>query len=652
MAGLNTTGGGAGGGAGAIRAGRSFVEMFLDDSKMIRSLEKLKNRFQGFGSTLLKIGGVTAGVGASILGTLGGIFFETAKHFDDVNDAATRLGTTPEIFTNLGHAAEMSGSSAEDLESSLGKMQKTLVDAAKNGGQSEAAFKALGLSAKDLVALPLDEQMEAIAQALSDVENPTHKGALAMNIFGKSGRALLPMLEDGAEGLRAFRKQNQLLGNEVSGENAKKGAAAMDAFDIAMKSLKGTVRAVGAALLPTVEQIEAFQNWIIMAGGTVRRFIADNRAAILSVAAVGAGLWAAGLAIIALGLGFTLAGSVIGGFVAAAVAIKAVILAIVSPIGLAVIAIAALAAGLVYLFSLTESGQGLFASLRAGFGELVDDVKAMLGGIGDALKVGDFRLAGKIAFVGLMLEFAKAIAFIQDKWNGFKGFFVDGFHDAIMLIRLAMNDFGAWFTDQFFNIFKLVNEKFGETLRAMLSAAGDIAAGLGAKQDAETFRFLANTPKGLLNSAIDTAKAKNEQDRKDQNNKIHNDAFDAQKARDAAREKDLNDAKADVKKIGDMLNGLVGQAAKQLADKLLKDTALAAAGFAIKFLFGKRRSDQLSELGDSVKGGFGGANARQIFAFGDKSVQEKTLEATEQVATNTKEIGKKIDGLDGVGFSA
>jgi hypothetical protein len=35
------------------------------------------------------------------------------------------------------------------------------------------------------------------------------------------------------------------------------------------------------------------------------------------------------------------------------------------------------------------------------------------------------------------------VLFFQETWNGFKGFFVDGWHDAIYLVQLAWNDFAA-----------------------------------------------------------------------------------------------------------------------------------------------------------------------------------------------------------------
>lgn len=627
------------------------MSLFLDDNQFIRGLRQIQARAHAFGAGLAKIGGVTAGLGAAILGPLAAIFKETAGHFDDVNDAATRLGTTTEIFSNLSHAAEMSGSNAEELESALGKMEKTLSDAAGGGKEADDAFRRLGLSSKNLIGLSLDQQMEAIADALAGVQNPTEKSALAMAIFGKSGRTLLPMLEDGAAGLRAFAEENRKLGGEIGGEQAKQGARAMDAYDRVMKVLKNTIRSVGAAFLPAIEEIETFAKWVINIGGAVRQFIADNRQVIQVVAAVAGGLIVAGSAVAALGGAFMLIGSVIGGGLAVLAAIKAVFLAIISPVGIVVIAVTALAAGLAYLWSTTKDGQGAIAQLKGGLGELAETFSSAFQGVSDALSAGNLALAGRIAFTALNLEFTKALAFMTDRWNAFKSYFVDAFHDGVKLLRLAINDAVTWMQRLFINLGQSIRQAIGGSLTSVLRWAldkyikflefTDILGSntlqlIGAKSLMEGLTLSPEDAKARLDSA--------EEDRKKRAAQIEKEAAAAQEARDKARGEDKQALDDKVKRLQRELAELNAQAAEEAWQKALFEATAPGKALA-------GGAAAAAALATEVRGGFGG-NAAQRFGFGDrKGTAEKSLAVQEEMRDGIKDVKVSVDRLDGVAFA-
>ena len=44
---------------------------------------------------------------------------------------------------------------------------------------------------------------------------------------------------------------------------------------------------------------------------------------------------------------------------------------------------------------------------------------------------GDLGLAARIALAAVNLEWAKTVLWWTEKWNAFKGLFVDGWHDAV-----------------------------------------------------------------------------------------------------------------------------------------------------------------------------------------------------------------------------
>ena len=52
--------------AGAIRAGRAFVELFADDSKLVRGLKRASAKLKAFGESVRNMGLKIAGLGTAI----------------------------------------------------------------------------------------------------------------------------------------------------------------------------------------------------------------------------------------------------------------------------------------------------------------------------------------------------------------------------------------------------------------------------------------------------------------------------------------------------------------------------------------------------------------------------------------------------------
>ena len=102
--------------AGAIRAGAAYVEAFLDDNRLNRGLTAASARLRGWSASLGRLGSATRG-GAlpeplaaianfsfSPAGLVTGMMAagrQWAKGEDELNDLATRAGTTVEAFSAL-----------------------------------------------------------------------------------------------------------------------------------------------------------------------------------------------------------------------------------------------------------------------------------------------------------------------------------------------------------------------------------------------------------------------------------------------------------------------------------------------------------------------------------------------------------------------
>lgn len=115
-------------------------------------------------------------------------------------DLAEQTGVSIERLSVLKVAFEQAGLAAGDVQSVVNKMQKAVAEAGAGVGSAGVAFRAMGLSIKELGAMDAEAQLAAIGEAISKIDNPTKKAAVAMEIFGKSGGRLLAMFAAGGLG--------------------------------------------------------------------------------------------------------------------------------------------------------------------------------------------------------------------------------------------------------------------------------------------------------------------------------------------------------------------------------------------------------------------------------------------------------------------
>lgn len=222
-------------------------------SGMQKAIKPLKE----FGSQVLSLGGMVnpmvgafaglagaAGVGALVKGQMDAID-STAKLSD-------RLGISTKALTGLEHAAGLSGVSTETLTGGLEKMLNTLSDAATNGGAAATTLQKMGLDAATLANQSPDQAFAAIADGLVGIQNPAARASAAMDIFGKAGQSLLPLMLSGSEGIKAAQEEAAKLGLTFSRVDAAKVEMANDAMSKMGEVVTGVGRTLAIQLAPYI----------------------------------------------------------------------------------------------------------------------------------------------------------------------------------------------------------------------------------------------------------------------------------------------------------------------------------------------------------------------------------------------------------------
>lgn len=458
------------GGAKEIRAGRAFVELTLRD-RLARGLAAAASRIRAFGVGVTVLGTTLVGAGASILGTLAAITKGFAETGDSLRDMAIRTGFAVETLSELSFALEQNGSSLEEFENGVRRMQRTISDAGRGLTTAQEALDALGLTLGQIDKLTPEEQFLAIADRLAQIEDPTKRAAVAMEVFGRSGTKMIPLLADGAAGIAALREEARALGLTISRADADLADNFNDTLNILYRVLKQNVFVIGSALAPTLIDVAKRVTGVVT---QISAWIKANRGLAVSVLKLGAATVAVGAGLVALGTvivgvaavisaiapavtvavaafgvlaktvllpviaaktivaAFLAIGPALAGVATGATtlvgAVAAALTGIITPAGLATAAIAAigyaiLAVGGYFLVTSGVIGKAL-DFLRGAFSSLIQTAREAVDGIADALAAGDVILAAKILWAGIKLEFKKGAAAAIETWVAFKANFL------------------------------------------------------------------------------------------------------------------------------------------------------------------------------------------------------------------------------------
>ena len=247
----------------AIEAARAFVKIFVDDTPLKRGLTTLTTRLAGAAKG---VAGIAASLGtAAVAGGIGLIvsgmsaaaasvwrFSEAAAGIDDI---AQRTGASAESLSQLRYAAEQSGANLEAVEKGMRKLGDVTTQAAGGSKSAAAALASVGLSAEQLLAMPVEDRFLAVAQGISQIQDPAAQASVAMDLLGKSGADLVPMMADGAGGIRALMAEADKLGMTISGEQAKAAAAFDDKWQGLVATLRNASNIIAVAVLPYLSQM-------------------------------------------------------------------------------------------------------------------------------------------------------------------------------------------------------------------------------------------------------------------------------------------------------------------------------------------------------------------------------------------------------------
>lgn len=235
-----------------------------------RQLKDATRDLKGVSEQGARTAGAVDGMGNSIMATMrriigpaaiggaiaafGAMTRSAINTADEMTKAAQRIGVGVEELSRLRHAADLSGISFDGLQSSIGILNRNLVDVNGNGNAAQKALAQMGIAARGA-----DGQLKSTTQIMAEMANVfqqmpdgAEKSALAMAVFGRSGAQLIPMLNQGADGIREMTDEADRLGIVIDQETGRAAEQFNDNLDKLQKLVKGAALSIAREMLPAM----------------------------------------------------------------------------------------------------------------------------------------------------------------------------------------------------------------------------------------------------------------------------------------------------------------------------------------------------------------------------------------------------------------
>lgn len=195
----------------------------------------------------------------AMLGFVGEQILDLGKEFaefaEQTSQAAQKTGLTTEKIQELSFAGQQNAVSTEQMQTSLIHLARSMAEAQAGSEQAENAFKSLGISADEIKGASLDEVLDKVANAFQTHADGAAKAALAQQLFGRAGTALIPTLNQGAEGLAKYAEQAKQLGVIMGQDDIEAGEKLNEQFDVLDSQMAALKLRAGSELAPAMTQI-------------------------------------------------------------------------------------------------------------------------------------------------------------------------------------------------------------------------------------------------------------------------------------------------------------------------------------------------------------------------------------------------------------
>lgn len=249
--------------AASAEVGKLHITLAANTAELTDGLDQAQSRLDRFATRM----GITAGAVSkatemaldAVFSLVEGIaagFKKAVDEADKLDELAQRLGTTANELSKLSYAAQISGTPIAQFTQGIQRLSVALQTFASGDVKSAQGrtLTALGIEAVDAQGKlrGIEDVLGDLADKFSGFRDSTGKTALAINLFGESGAALIPFLNLGRAGIRELAAEADKLGISLSNAAAASAGKLNEQLDKLRMSGDTLYRQIAEQITPAL----------------------------------------------------------------------------------------------------------------------------------------------------------------------------------------------------------------------------------------------------------------------------------------------------------------------------------------------------------------------------------------------------------------
>lgn len=262
---------------------RLVLELVADSNNLLKAMEQSQKSISNFVKasdsagaslgggvnraldnfmSLAKGGAVAAGVlSGGLLAAAGAataLVQSAGRQAEALEQTSQKTGIALTTLQSWTVTMAQSGLGLDSLTRGVKTLSDQIVQSRNPNSQAAEKFAELGLTANSV-----DGVLEQLADRFDMMPDGADKTRIAVELFGKAGQDLIPILNRGSAGFRESMEQSKSLGAVLSTETVKALSAADDAFDTLGVATKAASSQLAGLLAPAVTSVtESFTKGI------------------------------------------------------------------------------------------------------------------------------------------------------------------------------------------------------------------------------------------------------------------------------------------------------------------------------------------------------------------------------------------------------
>jgi TP901 family phage tail tape measure protein len=256
------------------------VKVTAQTNEFNSEIKKAADEFKSFSNTIRESSEKLKGVFELLIAAFAvDKIAELEEHFgnlaEQINRTAQMTGLSAEAVQQFTFAVEMTGGSAESAATTITRLEKNMAEAATGTGQAALAFKDLGIQVTDSNGKirPLQSVLGDLAEKFKNSNDGATKTAYALQLMGRGGAELIPVLNKGKEGLEELNEELEKTGGRLTSGQLEAFQRLDDGIKMMNKSWEGFKLAVASLFEPAAEKIVQWLTKIIQLGTEAAKWV-------------------------------------------------------------------------------------------------------------------------------------------------------------------------------------------------------------------------------------------------------------------------------------------------------------------------------------------------------------------------------------------